>query len=275
MEIVRKIKYLAMHMIIISTIITTESNANSYVDKVYGFKFDTGQLTLSTSASLPNKLIFQTGKLPFSVSVQYRFSHGSITLDEYIDYEREQAALYPNEKEAIYTPINGVGFDAYEIIKEHDIGKIHWLVFQKKGSKRVFSFWLMENKDLPDANEIALSGFNSMKTSLTVVDGSLPQDLKLNKAVEVEAALKLNSILTGVSKAISTCFGAGKKQAICMCESASKINRLRNVVQSTFLKYPSWLKAKTLTFTLPNDKNVVLNPSILNAFVSKEIQCNN
>lgn len=102
---------------------------------------------------------------------------------------------------------------------------------------------------------------------------SFAQDIHLSKYVEVEDTLKLNSSLSEVSKLIGSCMKLGQGHSECLCANADAINEFNLVVNTTFIKYPHWLKARTLNFKLPNGMNSVINPKALYAEANKVNEC--
>ena len=266
-------KIKALLIISLAILSTMKANAETYIDQEYGLKFDIGQLVLSKSESTPAITRFTSGKTPFSVSVQYKLVHGNLIIDEFINNEREKNIEYPTDSKVTFTHLNIDGFDAYELNRIHELGNIHWLVFQKKGDKRIYCFWLLENKKLSKENKVALSSYYSMKNSLTAFQGSAPTDIQLSNKVEIEDILKLHKKMKKVSKSVTSCVDSGNEHSACVCKNIIVINELKVAVNSIFIKYPSWLSARTLNFNLSNNENVVINPSALNTHLSKEIPC--
>lgn len=99
------------------------------------------------------------------------------------------------------------------------------------------------------------------------------QDIQLSKDMEVENALKLNSSLSKVSKLIGSCMKSGQGHSECLCANVAVINEFNLVVNSTFIKYPHWLKARTLNFKLSDEMNGVINPKALYAEANKVHGC--
>lgn len=60
-------------------------------------------------------------------------------------------------------------FRDIKIKVENKISDNYWLVFQKNGDKRIFSFFLMSDKKTSEINNIALSSYKSIKNSLIII----------------------------------------------------------------------------------------------------------
>lgn len=268
-----KLKIKTLLIISLSILVTMKASAETYNDQENGLKFDTGQLVLSESSPASMIAKFYIGKKYFAKTVKYRVENENLALDDFIHNQKKNDHVKSNTNLITYSPIHLADFDAYEIKIENRMSDNYWLVFQKKGDKRIFSFFLMADKKFSTINETAISSYQSMKSSLKVLQGSAPTDIHLSDKVQIEDALKLHKIMKKVSKSVTSCVDSGNEHSTCMCKNKIVINELKVSVNSIFIKYPSWLSARTLNFNIPNHKNVVFHPSALNTHLSKEISC--
>jgi hypothetical protein len=160
----RKITFLIA--ILISSGLSAETFAYEY--KPAGISFSHKNLSIDKAArrEKPFSEVFQSGSAPFSVSVHFKQILGAGSLDEFIkmQVEEHKKGGYTNEIEI--SLVTQDGSDAYEIIRDSKLMKVRWFIFKSKKDNILYSFWLSESKMLKKENDIAIEGYEEMKSSL-------------------------------------------------------------------------------------------------------------
>lgn len=142
-----------------------------YEYKPAGISFSHKNLSINKKArrEKPFSEVFQSGSAPFSVSVHFKQILRSGSLDEFIkmQVEEHKQGGYTNEIEISMVTLDNS--DAYEIIRDSELMKVRWFIFKSKKDNILYSFWLSESKMLKKENDMAIEGYEEMKSSLKLL----------------------------------------------------------------------------------------------------------
>lgn len=139
-----------------------------YEYKLAGITFTHNNLSIDEKSGreTPLSVIFQSGTMPFSVSVHFKEVVEEGSIDNFIQKEIEQHKLGGYTNEIKIFKVDLTDSTAYEIIRDSKSLKIRWFIFESQRNKKLYSFWLAENNMLKKENSLAIEGYEEMKSTL-------------------------------------------------------------------------------------------------------------
>jgi len=155
-------------VIIVFVVTTAQVNAEIFSYEAAGISFDIGSLKYDDKNSHiePLSLVFQAGEHPFYVSVLFKIESKNQTLNDFMVNEKSNQIKRGYSDEMSIYKLNTVKYNSVEYVRNSPMGLIHWFVFQKVTSNQIYSFWFLETKGLQAENQLALSAYTKMKSTV-------------------------------------------------------------------------------------------------------------
>ena len=163
----RKLTFIVF--ILLSTSLSAEIPNYDYASAGVSFSYSGLKNDHKSGRDEPLSVVFVSGEKPFSVSVHFNeVTHaGSLETFMAIEKAKQKAEGYISEVKTTKIALNGSS--AYEIIRTSNVVKIRWFIFESKRDNKLYSFWLVESSTLKKENNNAISGYESMKSTLKLL----------------------------------------------------------------------------------------------------------